>query len=128
MEKKIEDYLHLYLGCECVCTEKEGLFKLVGITDKAFLEGDWSEVLPKSKFLLNPKISLKSVPFSDLKLALIPKFIPLKDDEMMEMIRLSGKNMETSMEGVRYALSLGKDLFGLIEAGLAIDKTKLPTQ
>ncbi len=45
MEKKIEDYLHLYLGCECLVTiyDKERVVDFVGINESYYFlvcEGD----------------------------------------------------------------------------------------
>jgi hypothetical protein len=86
MSKDIKDYLHLYLGCECINEEgKIGRFSGIDVC----------------KLLLRPL-----------------------SDMTQEEFRIDC-NLINPVERFRFRLSKGFDLFGLIDAGLALDATKL---
>ena len=123
--KDIKDYLHLYLGCECKMT-KPGYHAV----HELGLSADTS-------FALNGKL-LKYFIEPTTKAELKPFLRPLSDmteDEEMEAktlhFNLSEKDAHSTtrievMAGMtHWYLSKGFDLFGLIDAGLAINKTKL---
>ena len=100
--KDIKDYLHLYLGCEAMLTFKNGNIEKVTIT-----------TLPVEK----PE-------------RFKPILRPLSDMTAEEMLECSSlKTMGTLFqimgETTKYLLSKHFDLFGLIEAGLALDKTNV---
>jgi hypothetical protein len=133
--KNIKDYLRFYLGCE-VLTDN-GIETLVGVgllgsdaqrfrTIERFRSStnDWSK---ENKIILRP--------LSDMS-----------EDEALEVaeniLSLNGLNLDDwsakdivsayveqwdryTPEETKWLLSKGFDLFGLIESGLAIDKTKL---
>lgn len=130
MEKKIEDYIHLYLGCE-VLTHKN---KIHHLTDVCSIGGDFQKYHTIGKF--------DSFPTDwniDNKLVLRP-LSDIKEEEDQEINAEFGSRylVENLKEGKYYAidihqqfdvtkrlLRMGFDLFGLIESGLAIDKTKI---
>jgi hypothetical protein len=139
MEKNIKDYLHLYLGCECMMTKisyhavhelilsQKRSFKLDGKLLQYFIE-------PTTKAEIKPILR----PLSDMN---DEEFRWLEDEthfhpggfnshdndvtiewkeEMIEEINEHG-----TPEIFLFLLSKHFDLFSLIEAGLAIDKTKI---
>lgn len=153
-EKKIEDYLHLYLGCEVevdskrpsgnelVDDKRRGTF--IGYADPhkisvklAFRAGPHGQV---NTFFVKPFLR----PLSDMteeegreyaKHYGIKGDLPCTISEENGYVKISigYKNHGASLfplsdygqkpESLRYLLSKHFDLFGLIEAGLAIDKT-----
>lgn len=110
--KKIEDYLHFYLGCECYQRDEEGgevtIGKLIEIgVHKAVLAGtlcDYEFVSWEVKPMLRSLMDMTDAEKSEIKV--------FYHDEMGQADR------------TRYLLSKHFDLFGLIPAGLAIDKTQ----
>ncbi len=104
MEKRIEDFLHLYLGARCICIKS---FK--GLPDY-WAEGD--------NAVVTPTILIDAEKFK-------PILRPLSD--MSEEEKRLYDSKDQSAEGLRYLLTIHVDLFGLIEANLAIDKTKIKT-
>ncbi len=127
MNKDIKDYLHLYLGCE-VRPPHGGTIKyrLVGIDYdneplfKTIPSGGFAMELSKFKFLLRPVTdrTAEEKQWLDEHNDFKEKF--LQGDTEYELL------IEWEAERIQYLLSKHFDLFGLIEAGLAIDKTKQP--
>ena len=140
MDKRIEDYLHLYLGCEVIPTD--------GGTETYVLSG-----VEDGKPLFKTKQRGFAIQLFQWQLAIRP-LSDMKDDEVnhcWELLdwsknittpqnRRTGLNEEflDSEEGrecgwfsfckiLPYLLKQGFDLFDLIPAGLAIDKTKMNT-
>lgn len=115
-EKKLSDYLHLYLGCEAKSSEGTMTYKLSSIDVKGrcmFYDGHGNDMWLGNDF----KLILR--PLSDMT------------EEEREIavgeIKRSGSGsvlQSQSWESMRYLLSKHFDLFGLIDAGIAIDKTK----
>ena len=107
MEKKIEDYLHLYIGRECKYQEHNE-------------KSDWciGKITPA---IITPNRihSVKPIlrPLSDMT-----------EEEKNEYL-LTGTDSSTRFEHnarrTQYLLSKGFDLFGLIDAGLAINKNTI---
>jgi hypothetical protein len=131
MEKNIKDYLHLYLGCECRPLDNTKQGWLMGIrimqgVENAFLQYDLNSTENLIPFKLN---ELKPIlrPLSDMSdeenlefgglWAFAETYIPDIED--------THDPYEIEPEAFRFLLSEHFDLFGLIEAGLAIDKTTL---
>lgn len=116
--KDIKDYLHLYLGCEIYDSYNDRTGILKGIT--------------KDSVLIDHKTSWR-LDFDEVK----PILRPLSDMTEEEKIEYGETFKEVkpffggdsvyfeSHETVRWLLSKHFDLFGLIEAGLAIDGTKM---
>lgn len=110
--KEIKDYLHLYLGCEM--TDEDNDFKLMEVTEYGFVTSQNEFYQYGSRVL--PKPILRSL--SDITL-----------EEKREWTSYIKENktdtaQQRSAEEVKWLLSKHFDLFGLTEAGLAIDKTE----
>lgn len=113
MDKKIEDYLHLYLGCDCFIPKYDRNEKLIQISHESklgyfrFSSPDfdgWAEFKP-----------------------LLRQLSDMSEEEEFEWSENGHKEADPMMaeaEATRYLLSKHFDLFGLIEAGLAMDKTQ----
>jgi hypothetical protein len=115
----IKDYLHLYLGCEMMY---EGEISTLESVSSSGLVGDenrdesgegWYDV-------------------SDIKPILRP-LSDMTDEEAKVMQPMFAKYHKDGKQGIEfcakittYALQKHFDLFGLIDAGLAIDKNKQP--
>lgn len=105
MEKNTKDYLHLYLGCEAYWQE-EGYKSTYSrpIDFDMLRDADWI------KPILRPLSSMTEEEGNELEMmghnAVVNKF---------EINQFHAAR-------TRYLLSKGFDLFGLIEAGLAIEK------
>jgi hypothetical protein len=142
--KKIEDYAHLYLGCPVLLESEmygvggkpDKIHERLVVIDKHGCEGE-KHILYEGDF----KLILR--PLSDMT-----------EEEALEVVRITRPNAELvkykegcwwsfrdpndgtiykwrkhpleylTPEQTRILLSKGFDLFGLIEAGLALDKTK----
>lgn len=103
MEKKIEDYLHLYYNSDCRTPY-----------------GVWKDKFLKSK--VHTALYFKE---KDVKLYLRP----LSDktpEEREKSSYMGGLHESCQPWEFRYLLSRDFDIFGLIESGLAIDKTNMP--
>lgn len=111
MNKKIEDYLHLYLGCET------NYGKLIGVWgDSCMVENNnHIQRIDTGKIKLHLSV-LKSITNNQMT-ALGVFGYPFK--KMLSQNRVG----EWSPRQFTYLLSHHFDLFGLIDAGLAIDKT-----
>ena len=120
--KKLKDHLHLYLGCE------------------ALVEGYTNRKYPFNyRGIINYQLLLESGQHYSSVKAIKPILRPLSDmteEEAREGeiwgvwhdVNLMGEDWDTfgfSPHNFKHLLSKGFDLFGLIEAGLAIDKTTL---
>lgn len=139
MEKKITDYLHLYLGCDLFVKAKEegakdNVFKLTAGKLNNWLEGGmWSRA--NAKLILRPISSItidewceiqfkfsvdicESVHSPKLRYSDKPKHILVLENRLQT-------NTLTFNDGM-VLLGMGFDLFGLIEPGLAIEATKEP--
>ena len=106
--KKLSDYLPLYTGCKVIINSGAfnitgGIGRLVGCTE--------------SRSLVNYKDDLLPIEIVDIKPILRP-FSDMTKEEKEENYRLTVK--QTQYEATRYLLKLGIDIFGLIDAGLAI--------
>lgn len=111
---KIEDYLPFYLGCECWAFHSsfDGCRKLV--TLDAVILG----------LVLEGSMTVKPI---------LRKLSSMTDEEAKRFKVTKGieRNLKTlggsiwTFDEVKELLSLHFDLFGLIDAGLALDKTTL---
>lgn len=147
MEKKIEDYLHLYLGCKVqyvFTTRTNHQETRIGILDGIKSNGavslgivvsqtHWDEYrLYKLKPLLRP---LSSMTVKEICTIFNEAFAPSFATDNIKAVSgsLFGLHKLISEYGdfdsIQKLLKLGFDLFGLIDAGLAIDSTNLkPTE
>lgn len=138
MDKRIEDYLHLYLGCEGlylagygVHGKKQVKAKFVGFTSQGKLilicyditGKEWGYDVVADFYEFIPAIRPLSDMTEDEAIECIdydPKiFIPFNE------ISKDWRTKVLDADRWRKLISKGFDLFGLIDAGLAIDKTKL---
>lgn len=121
--KDIKDYLHLYLGCEVSVTNLDGRYTRL-ITHE-FFSTFYNE--DDGAFYNDPKPILR--PLSDITDDEIDDVWNLEEPEHVLVMAYEKNNVVRKValcsERTRYLLSRGFDLFGLIEAGLAIDKTTL---
>lgn len=111
---KLSEVIHLYIGQECE-------YKWIREPDK-ILHGK-----------VTPKV-IESIHYNDGILTYVKLILrPLSDATKQETkeILMSGDEIATDIEldaaRTLYLLSKGFDLFGLIESGQAIDKTKITT-
>lgn len=139
--KEIKDYLHLYLGCEIEFGYKEKKYRgwLRGKSDKT----GW-ECERRSPSIFAPLLYVKA----ELIKPILRPLSDMTEEEYNEkesfVHKFSGKDIGADGKGVysnpymvrsffckleaekvNYLLSKQFDLFGLIEAGIAIDKTTL---
>lgn len=151
MEKKIQDFLHLYIGCEAILTTNHW-FTPEG-DKKVIITGYFGGEYPYAFYTRGDNVS-----GNDQVKYFKPLLRPLSsmtEEEMLEYARierpetskveLKGEKvwsfyddgesfykwiahslMKPIPDQFRYLLSRGFDLFGLIDAGIAIDKTQSP--
>ena len=135
--KELKDYLHLYLGCEC--KTPWGILRLTRFDIKDKYKAWFTTGFKENEKILYANGCIgKSFQTSSIKLILRP--LSDLNDEELKCLRSERKhlrgvhrndlrfiiNLNTwSPEDIVFLLSKGFDLFGLIEAGLAIDKTTL---
>ncbi len=139
MEKKIEDYMHLYKKCEVITpfqnhgapTSNRG-----EIHSLEYIFSDKPEV--KVTYSHSTGFFRKDVKISDCKLLLRP-LSDMTEEEQREFIGepeatgnylrdrfyLSTRDQKFTPEQFQYLLGKGIDLFHLIKNNLALDKTKL---
>lgn len=140
MEKNIEDYAHLYIGCTVKSywgTTSE-IVTLVGVADGILIYDFWRDETEVAhswdatlesehpdKLLLRPLSSMteEEAAYIDVEFSFGHEMSnlsnSLKEGSLYQM------RVSETFEITRYLLSKSFDLFGLIEAGLAIDSTKL---
>ena len=131
MEKKIEDYLHYYIGCFAIYAGhgKEEIITITGINTATenyspkiyfdFYEHDGSDsdgIYWLKKLILRPLSSMTEDEFNELE-----KQIGFSDDTIFDENTWRYFDGTLLPEQFHYLLSKGFDLFGLIESGLAID-------
>lgn len=130
-KKKLQDYIHFYIGQPCVNSAFSPTHSLYdeGYTLQGYIQGkpkcyfigneEWTTWTDNVKLLLSPLFSMNG--------GICAQWYKLRK-EAMEQFRFPGGNGShagaiAGAEAV-YLLKHGIDLFGLIESGLAIDKTK----
>lgn len=122
-DKKIEDYLHLYLGCKVVVEDR--------VVAK-FLQYDFNEKVCSVDFDNGRDYSYYTT--NHIKPILRPLSSITHDEDAAawniwneDFVRAMGINCGTAYEAgkIKYLLSRDFDLFGLIEAGLALDQSKV---
>lgn len=120
MEKKITDYAHLYAPyCSVILREY----------NRKFSKWGWCVNTPYH-FGLCKLYEFEEEGYTDYQLILRP-LSDMSEEERKEADDVRGEgdgcgnNAISEAYEFKYLLSKGFDLFGLIEAGLAIDKTKL---
>lgn len=111
--KELKDYLHLYLGSNVLMSDGKNILPLTGISGS----------LAISDFIEGAELNLIHTPIHTCR----PILRPLSDMTTEESYRwrLKAKSYQSYAATVKYYLDRHFDLFGLIEAGLAIDSTTL---
>lgn len=128
MEKKIEDFLHLYLGCEVMeVGNNRGKLYAIGLlggdgkyralVDCSSNDSYWTS-LENLKPLLRKLSSMSEEERKEHRLLMYGE---------VDMANQIYSYAETP-DSFHYLLSKGFDLFGLVDAGLAIDLNTLNTQ
>jgi hypothetical protein len=127
MEKLLKDYAHLYLGCEVIAPHPQEDGKqlsgyLTGIHGEHEAEVQHYE---DGYAWEHPEYHK----FKDVILKLRhPTSMSEEESDEWNSITESGSRFPTLMQSakeIKYFLSRGIDLFGLIEDGLAVDKNNL---
>ena len=129
--KELKDYLHLYLGCEC--KTPWGILRLTRFDIKDKYKAWFTTGFKENEKILYANGCIgKSFQTSSIKLILRPLSDMTEGEKSGLKLNLSQENnidnpnaVMWEFEQVRILLSKHFDLFGLIEAGLAIDKTTL---
>ena len=130
--KKIEDYIHLYLGCD-VELDNSGskvVKKLVavgGVDDYAYCKlrlGTPEKGIVHATLLREKRVKLILRPLSDMTDVEHRELMKICFEDEFQTLALAPVGCGCP-KGFAYLLSKHFDLFGLIEAGLAIDATTL---
>lgn len=121
MKKELTDYLYLYVGCEMYSVPQQGEYfieQLTGVDiDCIRVEGNVEH--PPYDFM--PILR----PLSDMTEKEQEEYDEIVDFQNKFCSDERGLKIECEAEKTKFLLSKHFDLFGLIEAGLAIDKTTL---
>lgn len=146
MNKKIEDYLHLYLGCEVICTDETASSdyeyygrrgKVTGLLLSKYSTCKWSLLLrPLSSMTEEEAIELVKLSESESygDHPAVRKYETYRNNFGQLVLSwgegLREKNIPEEKkiftpEEMRLLLKYNFDLFSLIPAGLALDKTKI---
>lgn len=155
MDKQLKDYLHFYLGCQIdtgtgyvtlTAVQKEVIpctnFRVIVLNGNVTHELMWSD---RCKIVLRKLESMTEEEAEDLARLVTPKFrwedIRILEVKPTEIHFMDGSKwygdgveefndcyislIEFAPACFHYLLSRGLDLFGLIDAGLAINKATL---
>jgi hypothetical protein len=138
MEKKLEDYAHLYIGCEFMAesepNSKEPNIETIKSVDNSikmvnFGHGD-AKLFTDIKLLLRPLSTMTDDEVNELwdkQLNWNEKYHNKRDTIFSSGFDDCQFDLYDAATVAKYCLSKGFDLFKLIPAGLAIDATKLQT-
>lgn len=131
MEKKIEDYLHLYLGCE-ISVNGTGGYKLIGLKPDIWNIAAFEvlNVIAEHDHFGEETFDIaeaEGIHSDDIKLILRPlSDMTEHEAEFQSQAAWDGKpTIIMNAEITKYLLSCSFDLFNLIENNLAIDKTQI---
>lgn len=126
--KDIKDYLHLYLGCEVEYgyDGRKAIGDIHGLDPHAGWKVFTRKPIPMYhtvrtellKPILRPLSDMTEEEF-DYMFFKQPGYVSIESKALVD------KRFDISPHQVAFLLSKGFDLFGLIEAGLAIDRTTL---
>ncbi len=111
MDKHIKDYISLYIGCELQTPDCIGINMGLYYADEIGYFNGVNVRYPEGKVYVQN--------YNQIKLILRP-LSDMTEEEKKDIMNLNEMGI---YEKVRYWLSKHFDLFGLIDAGLAIDKT-----
>jgi hypothetical protein len=120
MKKELKDYLHLYLGCRI--KSKGGK-----CGDLVSVSNDGMSIVVYDKDKINDPRGLCI--YSDWLLLVLRPLSDMTREEKSELNEIKERHWTSDLKyqavQVKWHLSKHFDLFGLIEAGLAIDSTTL---
>ena len=127
--KNIKDYLHLYLGCECMIGDlnwkpETNLHGLAPGFDPDYGKPIRTKIDAHILDVFPHQTTLILRPLSDMTDEEQEEIEATKAFQRATAVHRVGVLVWTA-ESFRLLFSKGFDVFGLIEAGLAIDKTKL---
>lgn len=118
MSKEIKDYLHLYLGCECLANVPN-----IEVKQWLIIDGDFIGYKGKNYFTNIQPILRKLSDMTEEEMNECGNLIyDFSDDEELNRWKWSDFDFGCA-EQFHYLLSKHFDLFNLIPEGLAIDKT-----
>lgn len=128
MSKQLKDYLHLYLGCECMYLNGEAVISEISMDSRY-------ELLCSVKLKGGKKHLQAAIEKVKPILRPLPDMTDEEKKEIDKQYKAFTKSKTFNDTGVvmwaakhtQILLSKHFDLFGLIESGLAIDKTKTNT-
>jgi hypothetical protein len=133
MKKNIADYLHLYLGCEFIWEDEDdpmilkGVFGDVAYSTEADESGEGMYAIEEIKPILRPLSDMTEEEMNHLGSLTTMTLYDCFDEFYYDFLdQREDRPWETTFEITRYLLTRGFDLFGLIESGLALDKTQQP--
>lgn len=134
MDKKIEDYLPFYLGCEVWVIMSDGSS---GVTILTYYHLKYPNIDPCPKEIKPLLRQLSDISEEEKREFQIVCELEKEDLDCLKeyndrFFDGEGRSYGTAhltnilqwAKGVQYLLSLFIDLFGLIDAGIALDKTK----
>lgn len=132
MDKKIDDYLHLYLGCKVLINNakyenrEDTLTYINNLGDCGGNEYDW--LSKDCTLVLRPLFSMTET--ERLQLAAFERVWPFENilPKILVSHILQLHHSQKSIEITKWLLDRHFDLFSLIPAGLAIDSTTLNPQ
>ena len=118
MRKELNDYLYLHIGCQMILEKSGRISTLYGV------KPDWEG--ERDCLSLHDGRSWYLHEFYPYKL-ILRELVDMNDDERLYMAgkfcyKGQGITEHYTPEGMRYLLRRGFDLFGLIRAGLAVNK------
>jgi hypothetical protein len=114
----LRNYLHLYLGCEGELTAPDGIPYLKTEKLNTWLLNEISEKRKSFKPILRPLSDLTEEEMDYV----VENHGLVNRGQSPDIFVIGWRSFQP--ETFMYLLKQGFDLFGLIEAGLAIDKTK----
>ena len=127
-QKKLEDYLHFYLGCKVkhAAFTKPLKLKSVGVNGGTISGLDFGEIhfdlrAKNIKPLLRPLSSMTEEEMKECG----NMIYDYSNDPDLNIWEWRDFEIGLAPEQYHWLLSKGFDLFGLIEAGLAIDSSKV---
>lgn len=122
---KLEQYLHLYLGCDCVVAGH--IQKLTGISYDGTQNTWWAyfdgvencyALVSETNPILRQLSNMTEDEAQDL----------MKQSNTHTFIRNHDSHYKYTAQQLQWLLSKGFDVFGLIESGIALDKIKIQNQ
>lgn len=131
MKKKIDDYLHFYLGfdlCGLYGKDQKTIFELWKVKWGRKRDVFLNLVARDGKTLITDGAAIKFKPILRPLTDITQEECDIYNSKSNTLYSLADLKNQIIQEAstTQYLLSRGFDLFGLIEEGLAIDKTTLP--